>query len=584
MTSRFAAASLLLLACLLGCGRSRSAAQRESQETAVWKEPYLVAASSVSITACWRQEADYRCRTFGARKASGLVRYEIPTSTAVWRARALPGRRRALRFAVMGDEGLGGRHQQRVAKILAKSGAQIVLLAGDIVYGRDTDEGYADKFFRPYEPFLSRVPFYTALGNHDYGDAFFIRSWGEAHFQAEYHRIFHKPKYYSFDAGPAHFVSLDDNEAYCIGAAEPIGPGSAQARWLDGDLASSRARWKFVFLHVPLHTTTLFHGDNGYLRRVLEPIFRRRGVDVVFQGHDHFYERGRPIGGIVYLTVGTGGGKILLHWPERARTWLQKRIATYGMVLADVDRSRFSMKFIDENGKILDSWSESKPAAKKQPMPVSFKTADGWTIHALYHAPKPGMPAVVLVHGLGSSNDEWNDFSPFLWRLGVGTLALDLRGHGQSLQGPRGREDYSGFDSSGEWAKADRDILAAVSFLRRRKITQRRIALMGASIGANLVSRAAEKLKSAPWIALLSPGENYHGVFPADLSGRRVLCAASPPDAYAYATCLDLVGRVKGAAFLAARGGHGVQMFKDNRFTQALLSWIRSRLPRQSER
>ncbi|MDE1975877.1 MAG: alpha/beta fold hydrolase [Elusimicrobia bacterium] len=206
---------------------------------------------------------------------------------------------------------------------------------------------------------------------------------------------------------------------------------------------------------------------------------------------------------------------------------------------------------------------------------VSFKTADGWTISALYHPARPGAETAVLIHGLGSSNNEWGGFSPKLWRLGLGTLAIDLRGHGRSLSGPRGAEGWRDFDQTGEWPKTVRDLLAAAVYLRRRGVPARRIVFIGASIGANLASEAAAKLKDSPWVVLLSPGEDYHGILPAGVSGRRVLLAASPPDPYAYGTCLEMAGRTKGAVFLPARDGHGVQMFRDARFTRALLAWIR---------
>ena len=122
---------------------------------------------------------------------------------------------------------------------------------------------------------------------------------------------------------------------------------------------------------------------------------------------------------------------------------------------------------------------------------VEFKTSDGWTLRALYRAPRPGRAVMVLAHGVASSRGEWDRFAERLSAEGLGSLALDLRGHGESTKGPDGERDLKDFDATGEWIKAVADLRAAAAWLEARGVKASRIAFGGASIGANLASSAA---------------------------------------------------------------------------------------------
>lgn len=219
------------------------------------------------------------------------------------------------------------------------------------------------------------------------------------------------------------------------------------------------------------------------------------------------------------------------------------------------------------------SWAQGTPLAPVEP--VHFTTKDGWTLSAAYRPPSKNGSVVILIHGVGSAKAEWAAFADELGALGLGTLALDLRGHGESLAGPQGRMDFSSFDASGEWPRAQRDIEAAVNFLNRKKISLPRIGLMGASIGANLASRAAAGRKIS-WVALLSPGLDYRGVLltAVGLKDKKVLLASSAQDVYAAQAVKIAAFQLEKASVLEAAGGHGVQMFEDGKFRAALLGWI----------
>lgn len=206
-----------------------------------------------------------------------------------------------------------------------------------------------------------------------------------------------------------------------------------------------------------------------------------------------------------------------------------------------------------------------------------FRTRDRWTIVADYRPAAKGRPVAILVHGVAANHEEWGPLEAALRARGYGSLALDLRGHGDSTSGPAGRRTYQDFDAAGEWPKAAEDILAAARFLERRGVAQDRLVLIGGSIGANLCAQAFAALPKARALALLSPGIDYRGVRLPRFDPARTILAASRGDAYAYATVQRAREVLPGVAVIAAEAGHGAQMLADPKFAQALLDAVDAR-------
>jgi 3',5'-cyclic AMP phosphodiesterase CpdA len=77
-----------------------------------------------------------------------------------------------------------------------------------------------------------------------------------------------------------------------------------QLEWLERTLASAREPWKIAFFHHPIYSSGAFHGAELDLRKVLEPLFIEHHVQVVFSGHEHFYERIKPQKGVYYFIAG----------------------------------------------------------------------------------------------------------------------------------------------------------------------------------------------------------------------------------------------------------------------------------------
>src|SRR5437899_13024356 len=94
--------------------------------------------------------------------------------------------------------------------------------------------------------------------------------------------------------------------------SEGHGDGTAQYRWLTNDLATTSKPWKILFFHCPLNTCgphrfDSFNGafDRLELQRLLLPVARRYGVQLMLSGHDHAFQRFAPMNGV--HTVVTGG-------------------------------------------------------------------------------------------------------------------------------------------------------------------------------------------------------------------------------------------------------------------------------------
>jgi predicted phosphodiesterase len=204
---------------------------------------------------------------------------------------ALPLRANSVRMLVLGDAGTGDRSQNEVAAQIARYHKlfpfTFAIMLGDNIYGSERPQDFAKKFERPYRPLLDAgVEFHAALGNHD-----------------DPNQRYYKPfnlggeRYRTFKKGNVRFFVIDSNY---------LDPD--QVKWLEKELAASGSDWKIPYFHHPLYTTAR-RGPEIELRAVLEPIFIRHGVDVVFQGHEHIYERMRPQSGIVYFTAG-GSAKL----------------------------------------------------------------------------------------------------------------------------------------------------------------------------------------------------------------------------------------------------------------------------------
>ena len=204
---------------------------------------------------------------------------------------ALPLRSGSVRFLVLGDAGTGDRAQHEVARQIVNYRQRFpftfAIMLGDNIYGKERPQDFTKKFEEPYKQLLDGgVEFHAALGNHD-----------------DQNQRYYKP----YNLGGARYRTFKkDNVRFFILDSNYLDP--EQVQWLTKELASSGSDWKVAYFHHPLYTTAR-RGPEVELRAVLEPIFTKYGVDVVFAGHEHIYERFKPQKGIYHFTVG-GAAKL----------------------------------------------------------------------------------------------------------------------------------------------------------------------------------------------------------------------------------------------------------------------------------
>jgi hypothetical protein len=310
---------------------------------------------------------------------------------------------------------------------------------GDIVYPGGRAIQYMNHFFPCYNdvatpspktgaPITATVPIYPVIGNHDadtqkfpdYPDAYSAFYWFSVpkngpgvgawnlplgkdeklitNFKTIAGAEYPAMSDYSFDYGAAHFVMIDAN-SYAIKEYEKLSP------WIERDLTESKQPWKFVCFHQPAFHTSKEHYTEQRMR-LLEPIFQRCGVNVVFTGHVHNYQRSKPFlftpnppkrdargrvngdfvidstydgikdttpEGIIHIVTGGGGASLYSVNLEKTIEFLKKEHGgnytpitdkyvadRHSFSVIDLSPTVFEMRQIDLNGKEVDRFRITK--------------------------------------------------------------------------------------------------------------------------------------------------------------------------------------------------------------------------------
>jgi 3',5'-cyclic AMP phosphodiesterase CpdA len=288
----------------------------------------------------------------------GLATAQAPAAAT---ALPLPLKDGSLRFMVMGDTGTGDPGQYETAREMAAMRQQFpfefVIMVGDNIYGSDSAADYLKKFEAPYKALLDAgVKFYASLGNHDNPN------------QASYN-LFNMggQRYYTFRGSPGgvgklthggvRFFALDSNYLR-----------KEQLDWLAKELGSSGSDWKICFFHHPLYSSGKTHGSALESRATLEPIFLANGVNVVFTGHDHIYERVKLEQGIQHFVIGSGGS---LRKGDLMKTDMTVKgyDQDYVFMLVEIAGDEMSFAALTRKGQVIDSGVVHRSQTLASPKP-----------------------------------------------------------------------------------------------------------------------------------------------------------------------------------------------------------------------
>lgn len=318
----------------------------------------------------------HRVRVEGLEPNSAYP-YEIRIGERVLAAYTLRSNRSAdqpFSFAVLGDSGKGTRAQYFVGREMAEVRPDFVLHTGDVVYSRGQRYHYRERFFAPYAALLGEVSFWPSIGNHDLDD-------DDPHEAQGYMEVFElppngppglPPKYhYWFDYADARVVVLD-SDAFKRGD-DVSSLGAELVTWMRQVFADCPYTWRFAAFHHPPYTGGKYAPD-AVIQEALVPVFEEVGIDVVFNGHDHNYQRTYPLRGgevvepgegVVYVVTGAGGARLYAAKPTEQRpayiAALNDEVHSFTHVA--IFGRELQLRQISADGEVLDEWDFVKPPA-----------------------------------------------------------------------------------------------------------------------------------------------------------------------------------------------------------------------------
>ena len=197
-------------------------------------------------------------------------------------------------IAVAGDTGTADAAARATAEQMTRQANGIgpydaLLLVGDLVYPDGEAELVDKAVTRPFADLLDNgTTLVPVLGNHDY------RSNEQADIMAA---LGYERTWYVQRIGPVRIIVLDTERT----------DDPQQTQWLRKTLATrvEPGTWTIVATHRPAFSAGQ-HGSDEDVQAQWAPLFAEYDVPLVISGHDHDYQRSRPIDGVTYVVSGAG--------------------------------------------------------------------------------------------------------------------------------------------------------------------------------------------------------------------------------------------------------------------------------------
>ena len=292
----------------------------------------------------------------------------------------LTEKEKSFNIAIASDWGCN-EDAKKTSQNIQNKNPELVIAAGDLSY-----KGSADCWANEISPFKSKLK--IAMGDHDYDDTL----GGKIGVINEYLDPLNLGKtYYSFNLYNAHLVFMDPYLDY--------GPGSDQYQFIANDLKNAfknpKIDWTFVVEHIPIYTSPSEHPSDSFIGDLFHPLFDKYGVDLVFSGDNHNYQRTFPLkynnnggyssplisnkntnkynngDGVIYIISGTAG-RSLYEIKEQSYFVSKQDDKNFGFLNIDIkgkslkgifypnSDSNYKRIGADNNNNIVDQFSISK--------------------------------------------------------------------------------------------------------------------------------------------------------------------------------------------------------------------------------
>lgn len=250
---------------------------------------------------------------------------------------------REFKFVVMGDNRSGPKIFNKISSGMAKQNPHFAIYLGDLAYKKDY-EFWEDEFFiENNEKFISNVPFYNAVGNHEgwnQNTKAFTQSIINSNEKDSY--LEENKPFYSFDWGDIHFLNLSTETT--------ISKNSEQYKFAVDDLKKSKAKWKIVSFHIPAYSVGA-HGENKNMKNFTTNVLEPAKIDMVLTGHSHYYQHNK-INGISHFVFGGGGSPL---YTPKSKDYTLKSEKKYHFALFEVSNDKITIKVIDKDENIIDN-------------------------------------------------------------------------------------------------------------------------------------------------------------------------------------------------------------------------------------
>lgn len=243
-------------------------------------------------------------------------------------------------IVVFGDTRSGHAVHKKVVDCILKTAPCAVFNSGDLVWNGRSQKMW-DRFNAIEGPLLKSTKYYVAAGNHELSSEYFRNNF----------KLPGNGLWYSVNIGGIHFIALDNTSEYAA--------GSEQYTWLEKDLQQVPPSVKFrvVVMHYPAYTTGPHRGACKKLQQSLVPLFEKYGVDIVFAGHNHGYER--SLVNNVYYVTSAGGGAPLYNQKIK-RSYSQVFIKNYNFCTIAAHGLEMKVTALDTAMKTIDEFVVTK--------------------------------------------------------------------------------------------------------------------------------------------------------------------------------------------------------------------------------